>query len=104
MIEKAMGIEISRETVRQVCDYVGNLVYEKDKERAENTYKNIANIGENSNISDKRKPNTIYVMMDGAEINTRVQNENGHITKIISPEGVASDLPLNVWKNSAKLE
>lgn len=77
MIEKAMGIEINRETVRQVSDYIGNLVYEKDKEQAEDTYKNIEKIGDQGETEGKIKPKTIYIMMDGAAINTRVEDENG---------------------------
>lgn len=77
MIEKAMNIQIDRETVRKVSNYVGNKVYEKDKESANKTYENILSLGREVTIKEEPSPKIIYVMTDGAAINTRIQDDKG---------------------------
>lgn len=71
---KKFGYEISTSLVRDVTIFVGNLVFEYDKTKAIETIKNIAN------SIDDRKPKIkgiLYILMDGAAINTRVQDKNG---------------------------
>ena len=72
MISKNMGVEMDSETVRKVAEYVGEKVYKSDVAEANEAYENIANI---------RAPNdrkgTLYIMTDGATVNTLEKDKEG---------------------------
>jgi len=72
VLKRVYGLDINRETIRELAETAGTQVFVHDTERAEHTMENIQNIGE-----DERKKGTVYVMMDGAAVNTRVEDENG---------------------------
>ena len=72
MIQRAMGLEINRETVRQVSEYVGGKVHDMDTERANEAYRNAGEIE-----SADGRGGTLYIMMDGATVNTRIEDEAG---------------------------
>lgn len=71
---KKFGYEISTSLVRDVTIFVGNLVFESDKNKAVKTMKNIIN-----SIDDKKPKikGILYILMDGAALNTRIQDKNG---------------------------
>ena len=75
MIEKIYGMEISGETIRQISEEIGQTVFEVDAKRAGEAWRNMDKI----NMADDRdkQDKTLYVMMDGAAVNTRVEDENG---------------------------
>jgi hypothetical protein len=73
MIEKAMGMEISKETVREVSEYIGKAIYEEDTRRAKESLENMVNV----DIAENPKKTTLYIMTDGAAVNTRIEDENG---------------------------
>ena len=73
MIEKTMGMTINKETVREVTEYLGRMVHEEDTQRAKQTLENMANI----EIAVKPKKTTLYIMTDGAAVNTRIKDKNG---------------------------
>jgi len=75
MINKVYGININEDTVRQIAEYVGEIVHQNDDNRAKNTYENIMNL--EPILQKNKKDNTLYILMDGAAVNTRVQDENG---------------------------
>ena len=72
IIEKVHGISISSEMVRQVTDYVGNIIFKKDEIEATLAYERLL---------DMRLTNTkdgvFYIQTDGAAINTRVEDDDG---------------------------
>ena len=75
MITKALKMEINEETIRQVTETVGEIVFNQDTKRAENTLKNIHTLG--NGVAAMNKDNVLYIQIDGAAVNTRVQDENG---------------------------
>jgi len=76
LFREEFGIEISAKQIEKIAEYVGKKVFEKDtaeaKEAYENMHKSIPQIPE-----DQKKDITLYIMMDGAAVNTRVEDENG---------------------------
>ena len=72
LMKRAIGIEINAATIREVTEKVGQKVYETDRERAKETLKNIQKI----EITGE-KAGTLYIEMDGAAVNTRVEDEKG---------------------------
>jgi len=73
-IEKHYGYKISKDLVRKVTVLIGNLVYEQDKLKAERTQNNIINSIDNTS---PKKDGILYLLTDGAAVNTRIQDENG---------------------------
>jgi len=71
MIRYAKGLEINRETVRQVSEYVGKKVHEADTVKANEAYKQVGDMEK----TDSRG-GTLYILTDGAMVNT-VEAENG---------------------------
>lgn len=72
MIKRALGIDINEETIREVTEEVGRAVFDKDRQRAKETLENIHRID-----ASYQKEATLYIEMDGAAVNTRVEDENG---------------------------
>ena len=75
MLRKALKMDINEETIRQVTETVGELVFKQDTERAEKTLKNIDKIGDDGTATSKNA--VLYIQIDGAAVNTRVEDENG---------------------------
>ena len=71
---KKLGYKISTSLVRDVTVFVGNLVYQKDVEIAIKTQKNLAS--SQANQKDLKK-GIVYVLIDGAAVNTRVEDKAG---------------------------
>jgi len=74
VISKVMGIAVNDDTVRQVANMVGALVFEEDCRKA--------NIAYDSLFSGRMKfacdvDGTVYILTDGAALNTRLKNEDG---------------------------
>ena len=71
-IQQHYGVNVGDDTVRKVTDFVGNIVFVDDKERAE-----AAAVHLNDQIDrrkkHKRKTDILYIEMDGAMVNTRIQ-------------------------------
>lgn len=77
MLEKYRGINLGSDTILKVTEHVGKIVFEEDKKQADSNYENIANLVE-------EKPKTkgvLYGEIDGAAVNTRVEDENGSTWK-----------------------
>ena len=75
MIKKIYGMEINSETIRQVTEEIGRAVFEVDAKKARETIENMDRINM-ADDSDKQEK-TLYLMTDGAAVNTRVEDENG---------------------------
>jgi len=73
MMKRALGIEISKETVRAITESIGSQIFKADEMKAQHTLDNIQEIEAPSRLLKT----TLYIMMDGAAVNTRVEDENG---------------------------
>jgi len=72
IIKKIYGIGVVAETVRQVADYVGRIVFEEDTQVAEFSMRNMSSM-----MFSKDKAGVLYVQLDGAALNTRNKNDEG---------------------------
>jgi hypothetical protein len=66
------GYHVTAEYIRQVTNYIGKQVFERDTARARETEKNLANIPYSHD-----KEGVLYIMIDGAAINTRTKDGSG---------------------------
>lgn len=73
MIGKTMGMNINKETVRDVTEHIGRMIYEEDTERAKQSLENMVRL----ETAEDAKKVTLYIMTDGAAVNTRVEDEKG---------------------------
>jgi hypothetical protein len=72
VITKVHRISISSETVRQVTDFVGHLVFKKDEREANIAYERLIDIKHTNT-----KEGVFYIQTDGASINTRIEDDDG---------------------------
>lgn len=73
-IADAMHIKVNDDTIRQVTNYVGSLVFQNDCKKAEEAFY----ILENREFeSKKKKQHILYIQTDGAALNTRLKNAEG---------------------------
>jgi len=75
MVKRAMGMEINKETIREITEDIGKLVFEADTQKAEHLVNNMYEI-EMTDDAQKTE-GALYIMTDGAAVNTRVEDENG---------------------------
>lgn len=73
-LEKIMGVFINDDTVRQVANYVGGLVFREDCRRAEETA-DLLFSGKTSLA--RRRKGVLYIEADGAALNTRHKDDEG---------------------------
>jgi hypothetical protein len=72
MIRRCVPMQITGALIREVTEYVGREVFEEDSLRARPIEKNM------DKIPDKPdKKGILYIMIDGAAINTRKKDETG---------------------------
>ncbi len=74
MFEKAFHMKINRETLRQVTEHIGKQVHELDTAQAKHIVEHMDEIVVKP---EKDKKGILYIMTDGAAVNTRVKDENG---------------------------
>lgn len=68
MIKKRFNFDVNSSTVREVTNYVGKIIYLEDCRRARRAHWEI----ENCQVSTKKnEQDVLYLMMDGASLNTR---------------------------------
>ena len=72
VIAKVHGISISSEMVRQVTDYVGNIIFKKDESESNSAYEKLLEMKHTNT-----KEGVFYIQTDGAAINTRIEDEDG---------------------------
>ena len=73
MIEKTMGMFVNEETVREVTEQVGKTIYEEETQKAKHSFENMAKM----ETAEYLKQTTLYIMTDGAAVNTRIEDANG---------------------------
>jgi hypothetical protein len=74
MLERALHIKVNKETMRLVTEEIGRMVYESDVQNASHRLENMHEIEAEE---ESRKKGVLYIMTDGAAVNTRVKDENG---------------------------
>jgi hypothetical protein len=74
-ILRAYQIRINDDTIRQVANYIGNIVFQKDCSDAEDVY-NSLNSGK-LQFPKQKKNGVLYVEADGASLNTRTKDDKG---------------------------
>jgi len=74
-MKRALEIDIDEETIRQVTEKIGAQVFEEDSKRAQKILDNLHKI---DILEEKdKKEKILYIMMDGAAVNTRIEDPNG---------------------------
>ena len=73
MLKRALDMDVSKETIRKITEEVGSRAFEADTKKARYLKNNMHKI-ENSDEKDGR---VLYLMTDGAAVNTRIEDENG---------------------------
>lgn len=71
-IRQHYNVTISDDTVRNVTDFVGGIVFRDDQDRAQKALQNHTTNIDRRTIH-KRKSDVLYIEMDGAMVNTRIQ-------------------------------
>jgi len=72
VIKRVYKLNINRETIRKIAEDIGTKVFEYDSLEANKLLDNIHHIE-----ADEKTPGIVYIMPDGAAVNTRVEDENG---------------------------
>jgi hypothetical protein len=73
-VAEALQIRINDDTIRQVSNYVGNLIFRNDCSEAEKAY----DMMESGKLRfPQRKNAVLYIQTDGAALNTRLKNDEG---------------------------
>jgi len=102
LFKEEFGIEISGKQIEKISEYIGKKVFEKDtevaKESFENMHKSVPEISEN-----EKKDITLYIMMDGAAVNTRVEDENGSTWREAKTVMVFTDKDIIKRKDDSKI-
>lgn len=76
LFKEEFGIEISGKQVEKIAEYIGKIIFEEDTKQAKTVYENI--LVSIPQIDDKSKEKkTLYIMTDGAAVNTRIEDDNG---------------------------
>lgn len=73
ILKQFLGLEVGESLVRKITEYVGDAVYKRDTENANKEYNAIVKL----NITNEKKGVVLYLMVDGAAVNTRIEDENG---------------------------
>jgi len=73
-IYEIMHVRVNDDTVRMVSDYVGRAVFEHDCAKANEAYR-MLNEGKLSFLKNRR--GVLYLLTDGAAVNTRLQDDAG---------------------------
>ena len=73
IVKRVYNIDISYVTVMNITKFIGKIVYDYNYNNALKVWNNRANI----NITCITKKGTLYIQVDGAAVNTRVEDENG---------------------------
>lgn len=73
VLKRVYRLEINRESIRELAETTGMAVFLCDSENAQDLLNNIHNTG----VETAKADGTVYIMIDGAAVNTRIEDENG---------------------------
>lgn len=80
ILYKLKGIEVSASQIQTLTEEVGFAVYEADVRQAEEIFKKPEKYID-AVLERYRANDTLYILMDGSAVNTRIQDENGSTWK-----------------------
>jgi hypothetical protein len=75
-IKKRLNIEVSAKQIQIVSEEVGKEVFEKEKAQAKKAYEKPEEAAPQE-LPKNRKDGRLYILTDGSQVNTRVEDENG---------------------------
>jgi len=93
----ARKLKISDDTIRQVTNYIGNIVFQEDCKKADATF-NKLNSGK-LHFPARKKKGILYIEADGATVNTRSKDESGSSWKENKLGIVFSSDNIYTWTN-----
>jgi hypothetical protein len=96
-ILRAYQLKINDDTIRQVANYIGSLVFQEDCKQAESAF-NKLNQGR-LQFPDRKKKGILYIEVDGAALNTRSKDANGSSWRENKLGIVFSSDNVYTWKN-----
>jgi hypothetical protein len=76
-IKRNTKIVVDADTIRGVANHIGNLVFQEDQAKADYAW-NLLNDGQ-LDFPDKKKPYILYIMVDGAMIHIRKDEDSKNI-------------------------
>jgi hypothetical protein len=94
MIRKCVPTRITDALIREVTGYEGRKVFEEDSLRARPIEKNMDKIPDKAD-----RKGILYIMIDGAAINTRKKDENGSSRRENKPGPVFSSADLRTRRD-----
>lgn len=94
--KRSYHIEISDDTIRKVVNFIGEIIFKYDHELAENTKKNINTMPIKGDLSCD---GVLYIMTDGAALNTRVKDDNGSSWRENKLAVAFSNKDIHYWRN-----
>lgn len=77
IIKRVHNIDLSYVTVMNVTKYIGKVVFDHNYKQALKIWNNRANL----KMEENQKKGTLYIQVDGAAVNTRIEDENGSTWK-----------------------
>ena len=95
-IVKALGIKVNDDTVRQVTNMVGTKVFEDDCIKADKAF-DALECGK-LNFSNN-EDGIVYILTDGAALNTRLKNEEGSTWRENKLGEVFTSKDIHFWKD-----
>ena len=99
IIKRVLNIEISYITVKDVTEYIGDLLFQELLDNANDIWSNRANI----EMNNKKDKLILYIESDGAAVNTRVEDESGSTWKENKLAIFFSDKNIYKRKNKANM-
>ena len=96
-ILRAHQLKINDDTIRQVTNYIGNIVFQEDCRNAEEAF-NKLNQGKLC-FPAKKKKGILYIEVDGAALNTRSKDESGSSWRENKLGIVFSSDNIHTWTN-----
>jgi len=99
IIERVHGINLSYITIKNVTEYIGNIVFQNLLNKTNEVWNNRANI----DIDTKKDKLILYIESDGATVNTIIEDENGSTWKENKLGIFFSDKDMYKRKNNANM-
>lgn len=93
----AHQLKINDDTVRQVANFIGNLVFKEDCRRAEDAFYKLDS--GKLNFPAQKKKGTLFIETDGAALNTRIKDESGSTWRENKLGIVFSSDNIHYWTN-----
>ena len=94
-LARTKGIRVSDDTVREVTNHVGSIVYNDDCAKADECRRMMDECRINND--EAQKEGTLYLMTDGAAVNTRTKDENNSTWRENKLAVAFSDDNIHFW-------